>query len=268
MRTEPLRIAPAAPGRGDAPPPASDRLDLGRLRRPIQSINTVMAGHTLRVAARLLAARRLDIRVEGLHHVPASGPVLLAARHYHHLYDGVALLHTIPRRLHVLVALDWVDSAGLRRLMEWATRSARWPTVLRSDALDGNAAGRDPYARSAFGVAEIERYRIRGLRDCVALLCEGAALVVFPEGYPNIDPRFTLKRTDGEFLPFRPGFTTAVAAAERRLGRRVPIVPVGLAYRSGIRTQVTLRCGAPLQLGGNRSAFARAVQAEVQALSM
>src|SRR6185312_17264201 len=41
----------------------------------------------LRQAARLIAARRLDLRVEGLHHVPLSGSALLACRHYHHSYD-------------------------------------------------------------------------------------------------------------------------------------------------------------------------------------
>jgi putative membrane protein len=226
-----------------------------------------MAGCTLRAAARLVAARHLDVRAEGLEHIPAHGPVLLAVRHYHHLYDGVVLLGAVPRRLHILVALDWVDSAPLRRLMEWATRTARWPTVLRDEGLRPDAGGRIAHPQSAFGTDEIERYRMRGLRDCVQLLREGAALVVFPEGYPNVDPRYTPKRVPDEFLPFRAGFTTAVALAERRLRRRVPIVPVGLAYRADARTRVTLRCGAPLHLDGQRAALVRAVQQRVEALS-
>ena len=42
--------------------------------------------------------------------------VVLAARHYHHLFDGTSLLSTIGRPLRVMVALDWVD-AGTRD--EW-----------------------------------------------------------------------------------------------------------------------------------------------------
>lgn len=251
----------------EAPPARTGWFSGALLRQPFASINTTMAGHTLRAAARLVTARNLEVRAEGLERIPTHGPVLLAVRHYHHLYDGVALLDAVPRQLHILVALDWVDSAPLRRLMEWATRTARWPTVLRDEALTPDASGQVAQAQSAFGAGEIERYRMRGLRDCVALLCQGAALVVFPEGYPNVDPRFTLKRAADEFLPFRGGFTTAVAVAERRLRRRVPIVPVGLAYQAGARSRVTLRCGAPLHLDGQRAAFIRTVQHRVEALS-
>lgn len=226
--------------------------------RPLRAINTAMAARTLRAAARRLAQARLDLRVEGAEHVPARGPVMLAARHYHHLYDGVALLAVLPRPLHILVALDWVEGRLWRRLMEWATRTARWPVVLR---------GASP--RGAFAACEIGRYRRRGAVDSVALLAEGAALLVFPEGYPNIDPGFTPKPTSEAFLPFRGGFATILAAAERRLGRRVPIVPTGLAYVPGDRWQVTVRFGPPMSLphGRDRTAFIAAVQGQVKALS-
>ena len=46
----------------------------------------------------------------GLEHIPTDGPVLLIARHYHHLFDGVVLLLSVPRPIHILVTLDWVKT--------------------------------------------------------------------------------------------------------------------------------------------------------------
>jgi 1-acyl-sn-glycerol-3-phosphate acyltransferase len=250
---------PGAPGRRAAAPSPSPVASTAA-RAAYADINTFMAGKTLRGAARIVARRWLDVRADGLEHVPAEGPVLLAARHYHHLYDGVVLLDVVPRPLHILVALDWVDTRPLRGLMQWATRTARWPTVLRPEGL---AAVRN----RAFAADEVARFRLRGIRECVSLLCEGAALVAFPEGFPNVDPRFTPKRDAAEFLPFRAGFASIVALAERRLRRRVPVVPVGLAYEAGDRWRVTVRCGAPLTLDGDPTAFARTVRSRVIALS-
>lgn len=251
----------------DARPAGRRSVGRGARRHPLAAINTTMAGHSLRLAARVVAARNLDLSAEGLEHIPAHGPVLLAVRHYHHFYDGVVLLTAVPRRVHMLVTLDWVDSSRLRRVMEWATRTAGWPTVLRAEALRADADGLIPHPRSAFGLDEVERYRMRGLRDCVDRLSSGSALAVFPEGYPNVDPRFTPKRAPGEFLPFRAGFTTIVALAERRLRHRVPIVPVGLSFEAGTRWRVDLRCGAPLYLDGSRDALVRRVQQRVEMLS-
>jgi 1-acyl-sn-glycerol-3-phosphate acyltransferase len=90
---------------------------------------------TMRLVARAVTAGRLQLEVKGLPHIPKHGPVLLVARHYHHLFDGVALLLLIPRPIHILVTLDWARSGYVRELMKLATTMARWPIVLRSDAL-------------------------------------------------------------------------------------------------------------------------------------
>ena len=104
----------------------------------------------LRAGAQALAARRLDLRVEGLEHLPRRGPLLIASRHYHHLYDGCALLAVAPRPLHLLVALDWVTTRRDRRLMEWACRMVQWPAVLRAERLQPGA--------SAYAAADAGRY--------------------------------------------------------------------------------------------------------------
>ena len=231
-------------------------------------IVTAMAQRSIRAVARRVARHQLDVVVEGIEHVPPSGPVLIASRHVHHLYDGVALLEVIRRPLHMLVALDWARGRGERALMEWATGAARWPALLRTDALSPGPDGRPLNGGSAFHADEVLRYHLRALRDAARLLLEGAALVVFPEGYPNVDPRWTPKRSFEELMPFRAGFASLVAQARRRHRLEVPIVPVGLAYQPGARWSVTLRCGRPMHMGGAPpEAMARAVEARVAALS-
>jgi putative membrane protein len=224
--------------------------------------------------------------------------VLVASRHYHHLYDACVLLAAVPRPLHFLVALDWVRGRRGRRLMEGVCGIARWPVVLRADELARpQAAGRAPAVRPprvanargrgnrpaalAYGLDEAPRYLRRGARDAAALLRAGRALVVFPEGYPNVDPDFTPKGEDGAFLPFRPGFARPAAIAQRGGRTRVPIVPAGLEYVpaggeagpgqrtwQGTHWRVALRFGPPLTLDTSSSAgqVATAVERRVREL--
>ena len=241
----------------------------GFIRRSFDAVSTRIACGVLRSASHVVARRKLHLRVEGLDNVPEKGPVLLAARHFHHFYDGVVLMDAVPRPLHILVALDWVDSQPLRRLMEWATRTAGWPAVLREEGLTRDDRGFIPHPRSAFRRDEVERYRLRSIRDSVGFLCAGRAVVIFPEGYPNVDPRFTPKRSDDEFLEFRSGFTTVVSIAQRRLQTTVPIIPTGLAYERGARWRVVVRFGAPLYWNATpaRAELIRTVQRRVEILS-
>src|SRR5579871_5787692 len=100
-----------------------------RLRAMIAEIHdNSMAGRqgsaviptVMRWWCRIIVWRSVRVRVEGMQHLPRTGPVLIASRHYHHFYDGCLLLAIIPRPVHILVALDWVWNAPLRRLMELA----------------------------------------------------------------------------------------------------------------------------------------------------
>jgi len=86
-----------------------------------------------------------------------------------------------------------------------ATTMACWPVVLRSDALR-TCVNRDRTWRGkTFTAAAIRRYQRCALSDSVALLAEGRVLVVFPEGYPNIDAHTTRrKRGRRSFFRLRP----------------------------------------------------------------
>lgn len=222
---------------------------------------------TLRGGGRALLAREADVSVRGLEHVPSSGPVLIAVRHFHHLYDGCALLASLGRPVHILVALDWLRTRPQRWLMEWACATARWPVVLRTERLRaGPAAGPCAYQEGEAG-----RYVRHAVEDAVALLRAGEALVVFPEAYPNCDPSFTLKRSEEEFLPFRSGFVRIARLAERDGRTRVPIVPAGLTYSRGTRGRwhITLRFGPALAVDDHASAdqLAKVIEDRIRALS-
>ncbi|CAA9564047.1 MAG: hypothetical protein AVDCRST_MAG49-2745, partial [uncultured Thermomicrobiales bacterium] len=192
-----------------------------------EGVPAAMAWRSLRQMCRGQLRRHVDLTVEGLEHVPAEGPVVVAARHYHHLYDGCAIGTSIARHLHILVAADWAGDARTRRFLDLGARVARWPVVLRPDAPRYRPELRDdPAARAAYEAAAGRSLR-RAAAETVGLLRGGNALLVFPEGYPTIDPTFTPKTSDDEVLPFQPGFVRLVALAQADGVTRVPIVPAG-----------------------------------------
>jgi 1-acyl-sn-glycerol-3-phosphate acyltransferase len=174
------------------------------------------------------------VRVEGLENIPASGPVMLVARHFHHLLDGAVLVRYVPRPLHIVVGLDWTADAKQRAWMERACRAAQYPVVLRPATL-GERGG---YARN-----ELMHYTRTGLRDTSALLAASRVVLVFPEGYPNVDPAFARKTDDDAFLPFTPGYLRMIAWAQRAGGARVAVVPVGFHYTRGPRWSIVARVG-------------------------
>ena len=211
-----------------------------------------------------LVLRRIELRVEGVQNVPATGPFVIAARHFHHLYDGCALLAVVPRRLHLVVTLDWLEHPVGRRLMAQACHVAGWPVVPRF----GDQRHRRDRVTANPVAGDVSRLRWAA-RECVRLLRAGHPLLVFPEGYPNVDPGYTPKTDDEAFLPFRPGFLRFVAMAERDGLTRVPIVPVGLEYGRGDRWSLTVRFGPPIALAPGVAAAEHglAIENQVRLLS-
>jgi 1-acyl-sn-glycerol-3-phosphate acyltransferase len=211
------------------------------------SLTPLATTKSMRLIARAVAFGRLRTICSGIGHIPSNGPALVIARHYHHVYDGLALFAVVPRQFHILVTLDWVQSAAMRTLMIQLTRLARWPVVLRADALLHKNDRGTRHFRHAFSIADIERYQRRAFKYSVQLLVDNRLLVIFPEGYPNIDPTYTPKADNHGFLPFKRGFLAIARAAERRLGASLPIIPTGLQYSSGKTWKAHVRFGEPIK---------------------
>lgn len=189
----------------------------------------------LRGFSRRSLAKKADVTVVGLDHVPERGPVILAARHVHHQIDGEALLATLPRPTHFLVATDWATGGIAKSVLTFACRQARWPTVIR---------GKSPFSTDQ---QDRNRLNLRAMRDELRLLEEGRILVIFPEGFPNIDKNPTPKQSDDDMLSFEPGFARLAQLAARR-GVPARIIPVGFHYQRGQRWQVTMRFGPAIEV--------------------
>jgi len=217
----------------------------------------------LRRAGRRELDRKGKVTVEGREHVPAAGPVLVAARHYHHLYDGCVAVDAPGRPTHIVVGLDWITNPLVRVAMTRLCRLARWPVVVRPELPGGPAL---PWRQRDERRAVLRQ----SARETVALLREGRVVVVFPEGYPNIDPTYTPKGGD-EFLPFHEGFVRYARLAERAGAGPVPIVPLGFHYeRPGAdgRWRIVARYGAPVWLAeGSDAEIVSRTEAEVRRLS-
>lgn len=228
-----------------------------------------LARTAIRWYSRWEIRRHFTVDASGLEHLPSTGPVLLAARHYHHLYDGLLLLGFLPRPVHLLVGLDWVRGPVTRRFLESACAGAEWPVVLRPENLRRIIAAGDPFERSAYSPDEIGPYLRRAMRDTAALFREGKVLAMFPEGYPNVDLRGSRKPGPDDFLPFQPGFLTLVEHAQRDGLAPVAIVPVGFNYVDGGSERVTMRLGTPVYLRstGERGDVLREVEYQVRSLS-
>lgn len=221
----------------------------------------------IRAISLVIARRSLNPDYEGLEHVPRSGPVIIAARHFHYFYDGYILVRTIPRRLHTIVALDWVRSRPLRLLIEFCCALADWPVILRSEQFHEHSED----VQWAYTPAEARQYLRQVMLASSRLLRTGVVLVIFPEGYPNIDPHPTPKPDLDAFLRLRPGFLKMAELAEHDGHTRVAIVPAGLAYSElqDHRWRAIVRYGPPLYLSdfANAEEVMLAVEEQVHALS-
>jgi 1-acyl-sn-glycerol-3-phosphate acyltransferase len=101
------------------------------------------------------------------------------------------------------------------------------------------------------------------MKQALALLHDGRVVLVFPEGYPNIDPGYTPKSGEDDFLPFQPGVARLVTMASMG-GEPVPVIPVGFHYRRGPKWEVTMRFGPPLTIPDRAREPAALLELETQ----
>ena len=155
-------------------------------------------------------------RVEGKGNVPRTGPVIFASNHLSFI-DSIAIPVAAPRPVHFLAKSSYFEKPA-----------SRWFFT---------AIGAIPVQRGA-GQAALD-----ALDQQRALLDEGSAVALYPEGTRSLDGRLYKGRTGVAFLALQTG---------------APVVPVGLigtdkvmpvgAKKPSLKHRVTVKFGTPLDL--------------------
>jgi 1-acyl-sn-glycerol-3-phosphate acyltransferase len=130
--------------------------------------------------------------VEGLEHVPATGPVILASNHLSFV-DSVVIPLVVPRRVTFLAKAEYFTTPGLRgRLMKVFFTGIGAVPVHRGGTRDETAGA---------------------LEAATGVLSSGGAFGIYPEGTRSLDGRLYRFRTGVAWLG---------------LATRAPIVPVAV----------------------------------------
>lgn len=216
--------------------------DATRLARPV---GAGLAYRILRGYFRLaLGVFYRRIEVEGEEQVPERGPLLLVANHTNALLDPLV----IGTRLERPIALTAATSMARNPLLAALMRATGAVQLRRAD--EGTA-----------GVPA--RHNLDALAALRALLADGQAICLFPEGRSH---------NDVAMRPFQRGAARLALdhhAAGDPGGLR--IVPVGLIFeaKSAFRSRVLVRFGAPLAVArwvaANPQGRPRDLTAELQA---
>ncbi len=159
--------------------------------------------------------------IEGRHHIPRTGPVILASNHLSFI-DSFVIPMFAPRPVYFLAKSSYFDGKGIGG---WLSRNFF------------SALGATPVQRGA-GQAALD-----ALEQQKRILQSGRAIALYPEGTRSLDGRLYKGRTGVAFLALQTG---------------AKVVPVGLAGTNDAmpvgakwprtRPRVTIRFGEPLDL--------------------
>jgi 1-acyl-sn-glycerol-3-phosphate acyltransferase len=179
---------------------------------------------------RLLVAAltRIIVRpvIEGTEHLPSTGPVIVASNHLSFV-DSVVIPLAAPRRVAFLTKAEYFTRRGPRG---WATRSFF------------GMLGSVPVERGA------HRAATAALQDALAVLLDGKALGIYPEGTRSADGRLYRGRTGVAWLALTSGAPVVPVA----VGGTDKIMPVGATWPRLRRFAV--RFGEPLDFTGRAAA--------------
>ncbi|PYN85601.1 MAG: 1-acyl-sn-glycerol-3-phosphate acyltransferase [Candidatus Rokuibacteriota bacterium] len=178
-----------------------------RLAREASSVPLLY--RALRTPLRQALVRWFDLRVDGLEHLPASGPYLIAANHHNYL-DGVVLGVTVPEPISFLV---------MPRVWRATPFHPLFHRNIRSIPID------------------LERADVGALRRALHILQEGRVVGIFPEGPFSVRGRLEPGLPGVALLALRSGVPVVPAGIrgtyEALAGRRGYIprrVPLGVRF--------------------------------------
>jgi len=156
--------------------------------------------------------------IEGAHHVPAEGPVIVVCNHLSFV-DSIFLPLAVPRRMSYLAKSDYFTGTGLRgAIVRWFFTSA----------------GQLPIDRAGGKASEAS------LNTGLQVLSEGRVLGLYPEGTRSPDGRLYRGRT---------------GVARMVLEAHVPVIPAAVIGTDNVMSlgqklpkvaKVSVRIGEPL----------------------
>lgn len=169
--------------------------------------------------ARLAGALFYRLSREG--QLPDSGPVLLIANHPNSMLDPVLLLAAAGRPVRFLAKATLFDDVRIASLMR--------------------AVGAIPVYRPQDDPSQLSK-NVDVLGAAGDALAAGAAIAVFPEGRSHSEP---------SLAPLKTGAARIALLAAARVGKAIPIVPVGLNLRQKetFRSEALTLVGAPVEWG-------------------
>jgi 1-acyl-sn-glycerol-3-phosphate acyltransferase len=160
--------------------------------------------------------------VDGLEHVPRTGPLILASNHQSFI-DSVVIPAVTPRPVNFLAKSDYFEGRGIkgRLVKEWFETFGALPV----DRDDSKAA-------------------LASLDTALSVLADGGAFGIYPEGTRSRDGRLYRGRT---------------GVAQLALTSGAPIVPIGLRDTDRLQpvgsnrprlVRVSLTFGEPIDVRG------------------
>lgn len=160
-------------------------------------------------------------QISGLHHVPETGPVILASNHLSFV-DSVVIPIVVPRKVVFLAKSDYFTGPGVKGAI-----SRAWFTGLGMLPVD-----RDDSAAA-----------MESLQTALEVLGRGEAFGIYPEGTRSRDGRLYRGRTGVAHLALTSG---------------APVVPVGLSGTQKLQpigsrlprlVDISVSFGAPITVG-------------------
>jgi 1-acyl-sn-glycerol-3-phosphate acyltransferase len=159
--------------------------------------------------------RRAEVR--GMEYFPGKGPVLVCANHPSALADALVVQAACPRLVHPLAR-----SGLFKNPLAWPILKMiqAVPIYRRQDASD-TTRNQDSFAQ------------------CYAMLRQGGALMIFPEGESHSDPGMR---------GFKTGAARLALGSIQQTGQAPVLLPVGLNYTDvgRFRSSVLVKFGRPL----------------------
>ncbi len=187
----------------------------------------------VRGIAKLNLYRKYKVIVTGQEHVPPSGPVILASRHFHGDFDLSLMLSIIHRRIFFLGATDFLKEGVQMRVVRLVYEKMGAVPINRPDSI---------FQKPSTGL-------IAAYKSIVRLLMLGQAVMIFPEGWPNIDSHWTRKTEQDDVIEVKAGLFHFIDYVQKKKGVLVPIVPIGVRYtKEGRQNLIFVNIGTPFNI--------------------